>query len=119
LIVDDEPDILTLFRLILTKAGFGVITAHDATECYSKLEYEQPDLFLLDVIMPEIDGYKLCKQIKSDPKTKNTPVVLFTVINCETCKEQANEAGADGFLNKPLTSEDQIPFLKTMNALLA
>jgi len=118
MIVDDEPDVLGLFRLVLTKAGMDVTTAEDAPDCIAKLEYEQPDLILMDVVMPGMDGYKLCKKLKSEPKTADTPIVLFTVLNSSVGVTLAKEAGADGFLNKPLTAEDRVIFLKTIDDLL-
>jgi two-component system cell cycle response regulator len=118
LIVDDEPDVLGLFRMILTKAGMDVTTAKDASNCIEMLDYEHPDLILLDVVMPGMDGYKLCKKIKTDPTTTNIPVVLFTVLNSEMGKALAEEAGADGFLNKPLTSNDRTIFLSMLDDLL-
>lgn len=113
-----NPTFLGLFRLILIKAGMQVTTAADVSECIAKLKNEQPDLILMDVVMPGMDGYKLCKKLKGDPQTANIPIVLFTVLSSSVGQTLAKEAGADGFLNKPLTAKDRTVFLKAIDDLL-
>jgi len=118
LVVDDEPDILNLTRLVLKKAGIDVVTARDAEECLMKLEYERPDLILLDVVMPGMNGFELCKKLKGNPKTKNIRIVLYTVLDRERDRELSTESGADGFLNKPLTPEDLSAFARKIQEFL-
>ena len=119
LVVDDEPDVLDFTRLVLRKAGIMVITARDAQECLSKLEFEKTDLILLDVIMPGMNGYELCKKLKENPKTKDIPVALHTVLDRPQDREQAREVGADGFLSKPMTAEDIISFVKKVEVFFS
>lgn len=112
LAVDDEPDILELTRLMLEGAGIGVIATKDAQECFEKLEDERPDLILLDIVMPGMNGYDLCMRLKSDPRTKDIPVVLYTVLGGERERALAKDAGADGFMVKPMTPDEFAAFVE-------
>jgi CheY-like chemotaxis protein len=102
LLVDDEPEILYLVRLMLEHEGYEVIEAKNGDECLKKLRSTAPDLILLDIMMPGLDGWEICRRIKADKETKNIPVVMLTVRTSEdSIKKSFEYAGCDAHLNKP------------------
>ena len=108
LVTDDEPDILNLAKLNLEAAGFEVITATNAEETLSKADSELPDLVLHDVVMPGMGGFEVCKILKEQSKTRLIPVVLFTALGRDVDRKMGSDAGADGFVTKPFTSEELV-----------
>lgn len=78
MIVDDEPDLLDVVRLILESDGYQVVTAGSGAEALEKIEREMPDLVLLDIIMPKMDGWEVFSRIKGNPKTHDIPVIMLT-----------------------------------------
>ena len=105
LAVDDEVDTLNLVRIILESAGYTVEMAEIGREAFEKIDFRKPDLVLLDIRLPEMDGYEICRRLKEDPETKYVPVVMFSASGSEHTAERAREAGADGFLVKPFTMD--------------
>src|SRR5659263_154851 len=101
LVVDDEPFNVELLKGLLSKK-YDVETAANGKEAFTKAKDISPDLILLDVIMPEIDGYEVCRQLKSDQMTMNIPIVMVTCLNERDDRVKAIEAGADDFLSKPI-----------------
>jgi len=101
LVVDDEPFNVELLKGLLSKK-YDVETASNGKEAYAKVKNLSPDLILLDVIMPEIDGYEVCRNLKGDQKTMNIPIVMVTCLTERNDRIKAIEAGADDFLNKPI-----------------
>ena len=112
LIVDDEPDTLDLAKTILEGEGYQAIVAHEGEECLQKAEAESPDLILLDMVMPGKSGLEICKTLKTQSKTKFTPVVMFTALGREVDRKLGGEAGADGYFVKPFTPESIIAEVK-------
>jgi CheY-like chemotaxis protein len=104
LVVDDEPDILNLTKMILAKRGYQVIVASDGEEALQKAEAETPDLILLDLVMPGKSGLEVCRILKSEAKTKHIPVVMSTVLGREVDRTLTKEAGADAHFTKPFTA---------------
>lgn len=102
---DDEPDILNLAKLMLEKEGYAVSTASDGEETLQKAEAEIPDIILLDIVMPGKTGLEVCKILKAKHKTRNIPVVMFTVLGQDVDRKLAKEAGGDGYFAKPFTLE--------------
>lgn len=100
LVADDERQIRDLLSEFLTSEGYEVLLASDGEEATGLAEREYPDVILLDVKMPGIDGIEVCKRLKAEPKTQFIPVIMITgyVDN----KMAAIEAGADDFVNKPI-----------------
>jgi len=90
----------------LEKNGYVVCSASNGDEALEKVESEKPNLILLDVVMPGKTGLEVCKILKSQPKTRSIPAVMFTALEREIDKEYARQAGADGFLGKPFTMDD-------------
>jgi two-component system cell cycle response regulator len=101
LVVDDEPDILSLDRLILEREGWQVITSGDGVDAIQKAIDRQPDVILLDVMMPRMNGYQVCRLLKNDAQTVGIPIIICTVRSLESEKLYAYTSGADFYLVKP------------------
>lgn len=114
LLVDDEPDIVMLTRMVLENEGHHVLVARDGRECMKVLADENPDLILLDVMMPGDDGWEVCRKIKADKKTRNTPVVMFTVRTSMESRKTSLDC-ADAQIDKPFMSEE---LLNVVNSFL-
>ncbi len=114
LIVDDEPAIRSLVRSMLGK-DYIVIGASDGEEAIDIVLRQKPDLVLMDIMMPKMDGYTACNKIKRDSVSKTTPVVMLTAVGYELNKKLAKETGADGYITKPFTSQE---LLETITRIL-
>ena len=114
LIVDDEPDIVMMTELRIKALGYDTITAKDGQEALNKAKQEMPDLIILDVMMPKMDGYKVCGLLKSDSRYKNIPIILFTARAQEVDRQTSVEVGADAYLNKPLNAEQMSTTIKEL-----
>jgi CheY-like chemotaxis protein len=102
LVVDDEVDSTTLMSLILRKLGFNVVTASSGREALAKAVETVPDLILLDVMMPEMDGYEVCRQVRADPLLNPIPIVFLTAKNEVDDRIMGFQAGGDDYLIKPI-----------------
>ena len=114
LIVDDLPQNVRLLEAVLSPHGFRVATASSGQEALDVLSKEHPDLVLLDILMPGIDGYEVCRRIREDPETAFLPVIMITASGEEE-KIRAIESGADDFVNKPF---DQAELLARVRSLV-
>ena len=103
LIVDDDPRLLHVVSMYLTIEGYDVTTAADGEEGLAAMEAARPDLVILDVMMPGMDGLEACRRIKRDPSTRSIPVLMFTALSREDDIEAGRTAGADRFINKPFS----------------
>jgi DNA-binding response OmpR family regulator len=101
LVADDEAPIRELLEQVLAADGYTVIVATDGKDALQKTLAHKPDLILLDVRMPKLDGITLCKALRIYKETKNTPIIILTAFNTRDYLEQAIAAGADDFLPKP------------------
>jgi len=108
MIADDEPTIRDVTRMILEDAGYEVITAGDGNEAIQKIMVEMPNLVLLDILMPGMDGFEVCRVLKSDSKTKQIPIVMFTVRSRADGYEYARQVGCDGYFTKPFAPNDLV-----------
>jgi two-component system cell cycle response regulator len=106
LIVDDDPKILVLLEAILKQDDVEVIQAEGGQEAWTKVAESHPDLILTDVMMPIVNGYELTRRLKNDPDTRHIPVILLTALDAAEDKAKGLEAGADEFLNKPVSSQE-------------
>ena len=101
LVVDDDTNICELLRLYLTKEGYQVTTANDGEEGLEKFNQLKPDMVLLDVMMPKMDGIEFCRYVKNKLELSHIPVILLTAKNKEEDRAEAYEVGADAFISKP------------------
>jgi CheY-like chemotaxis protein/MinD-like ATPase involved in chromosome partitioning or flagellar assembly len=101
LIVDDEVDSLKLIGLMLKRHGYEVSVAETGGKALEKAESGNPDLIILDVMMPDMNGLEVCRRLRANPKTANTPIIMFTAKTMIDDKVQGFEAGADDYLTKP------------------
>lgn len=108
LIVDDEKDIVETLSFMLKSKGFETITAYDGEEGLKKAKDEAPDIIILDVMMPKINGYKICRLLKYDAKYKNIPIIMVTARSQDTDKLIGEETGADEYITKPFEFSEVI-----------
>jgi len=106
LAVDDESIILDLYQRLLSKEGYIVDTAKTGREALAKIQKNRPDLVLLDIVMPEVNGYEVCKQIKQDKNTSDIPVIIVTALDDREALLTGLRAGANEFLTKPLDAAE-------------
>ncbi|MBL8991533.1 MAG: response regulator [Phycisphaerae bacterium] len=106
LLVDDNEANLELLQAYLEEVRGTIMTARDGLEALRCLEAHKPDLILLDVMMPRMSGYQLCKRLKSDAATRGIPIVMVTALTEVSDQERAEEVGADDFISKPITKPD-------------
>lgn len=100
LVADDEQFISTAYSDGLQRAGFTVLVTHDGAEALEKIKSERPDLVLLDLIMPKMDGFEVLKKVKADPQVKATPIVILTNLSQETDVDEVKKLGAVDFVVK-------------------
>jgi len=108
LIVDDEESIRDLAQIILKDRGYEVITTGSGSKAIEEFQLEQPDLVLLDIRMPGMNGFEVCTVLKRQDFSKEVPVVMFTVSNSEDDRKLAKEAGCNGYFLKPFSSDDLV-----------
>ncbi len=106
MVVDDEASILLLLDVALKRRGFTVLKANDSYKALAMLDSSTPDLFILDVMMPGMDGLELCRRIRSRPQTAHTPVIMFSARCDEWSIERGFAAGANAYLPKTTSHTD-------------
>src|SRR5258705_9579223 len=114
LIADDEPDILEILKYNLSNEGYEVITAKDGDEALEKARRTQPDLVVLDIMMPRKTGVEVCQLLRAQPAFKETLIIFLTALNDETTHIKGLETGADDYISKPVSPR---VFLSRVNAL--
>jgi len=102
LVVDDEEKNLKLLSIILQSGNYDIQTATNGREALEKTREYSPDLILLDVMMPEMDGFETCRRLREDPDTRFIPVVMVTALGDQESRNRGLDAGADDFLTKPV-----------------
>lgn len=102
LIVDDQIQNVELLEAYLEDVGCRITTAHDGPEALAEVERHQPDLILLDVMLPRMSGFQVCRQLKSSPQTRDIPIIMVTALNEISDIEKARECGTDDFVTKPV-----------------
>jgi DNA-binding response OmpR family regulator len=107
LIVDDEVVMRSLVALAVQREGHSVAVAADAAQAMDYLATHTPDMIILDVMMPQVDGITLCRRLRSQPATEQTPIIVFTALEDERTKQKALAAGANHFCHK-LSMYDQL-----------
>ena len=114
LVVDDTPKNVKLLADLLSAKGYAVATASSGAEALAKVEAEKPDLVLLDVVMPEMSGYEVCRKIRENPKAGILPVVMVTALDPSEERIKGLEAGADDFLTKPINQPELLARVKSL-----
>ena len=114
LVVDDDENILNLERTILEQKGFDVTAAAGGAEALKLLADRAFDLVLLDVMMPEVDGFTVCRKIKEDPRLKDIPVIFLTARGGGEALAEGFESGAVMYINKPFTANKLLTIVNTM-----
>ncbi len=114
LIADDEPDILEILKYNLVSEGYQVITAKDGDEALEKARRTQPDLVVLDVMMPKKTGVEVCQIMRTQPMFRNTLIIFLTAVNDESSQIRGLETGADDYISKPISPK---VFISRVNAL--
>jgi len=114
IVVDDEKDILNLVKRILTRGGFEVITALDGKEGLAKVYSEAPDLMILDINMPEMDGWEVCQKIRGDPLYKHLPIIMLTVRRTKEDQVKGLDLGGDEYITKPFYPQELLARVKTV-----
>lgn len=106
LVIDDQADEREIQTAMLGHLGYGVDTAGDGDAGLEMATSSPPDLVLLDIAMPRLDGFEVCRRLRSDPRTANVPVIFFTASIVGDIEERAREAGANAIMVKPLHPRD-------------
>jgi two-component system, NtrC family, sensor kinase len=106
LIVDDTPNNLAVMSETLTDAGFDIATALDGERALEQVKYSEPDLILLDIMMPGIDGFETCQRIKANPATCDIPVFFMTALSDSVDKVKGLSLGAVDYITKPIQHEE-------------
>jgi len=110
LIVDDDPDLVEAVSSILESKGYDVVAAYGGVEGLEKARTERPDLIVLDVMMPDKDGYQVCKELKADPECRSIPILLLTAVvskisTTRYTQQMGMETEADDYIDKPVEPE--------------
>ena len=115
LVVDDEIYIVHILDFSLGMEGYEVLTALDGEQALEKARAEKPDLIVLDIMMPKLDGYETCKRLKADPDTKDVPVILLSAKGRNVDQKVGFEVGADDYITKPFSPRKLV---ERINAIL-
>lgn len=114
LLVDDEKDLVETVSFRLKASGYDVVTAYDGQEALTKTRLEKPDLIILDLMLPKMDGYKVCRMLKFDERYKSIPIIMFTARVQESDKKMGEEVGADAYITKPFEPENLLGKIKEL-----
>lgn len=114
LVVDDSPSEMAKFRDILTRHQYEVIEAHTGDDGIQKANDFFPDVILMDVVMPEMNGFQATRKLTRDPKTSHIPVVIISTKNQETDRVWGKRQGARDYLSKPITEEALITVIRSV-----
>ncbi len=115
LVVDDELDTLNLLRTILDISGYAPITTLNSVDAVGLAEVEKPDVVLLDIMMPKLDGFTLCKMLRANVATRTLPIIFVTAYEALDIEERRIEAGANKIINKPI---DMDVLIQTIDMVL-
>jgi len=112
LIVDDEADLVETVRFPLEMDGFNVLVSYNGEDALNKARKESPDLIILDLMLPKLDGYKVCRLLKFDEKYKHIPILMLTAKTQEKDKMLGMETGADEYITKPFEMNELLEKVK-------
>ena len=114
LIVDDNPQNVELLQAFLESLPVKLVTAVDGVDALRKVEEHNPDLILLDIMMPQMSGFQVCRKLKGDAKTRDIQILMVTALNELGDIEQANECGTDDFVSKPVNKIELLTRVKSL-----
>lgn len=114
LLVEDEPDILSMVKMRLEATGYTVITATDGNTSYNKAKSEFPDLIIHDLMLPDMDGYQVCRLLKFDPKYKHIPIIMLTAKSQDIDRELGLKVGVDYYMTKPFETKELLDKIKEL-----
>jgi two-component system alkaline phosphatase synthesis response regulator PhoP len=112
LIVDDEEDLVETVRFPLEMEGYHVLVSHNGEDALDQARKENPDLILLDLMLPKVDGYKVCQRLKSDGRYKHIPILMLTAKSQEKDMTLGMETGANEYITKPFDIRDLLKKVK-------
>jgi len=116
LIVDDEPNIVLALELLMKKEGYEVHTVDDGERAVQAAKELRPDLILLDIMMPKMDGYEVCQKIRSDTLLKDVSIIMLTAKGREVEREKGMALGADHYITKPFSTRQVVMKVKEIMA---
>ena len=114
LIVDDEQDIVELISYNLEKEGFSTIKAYDGVSVFNVITTKKPDLLILDLMLPGMNGLDICKKIRANPATADLPIIMLTAKGDELDKIIGLEIGADDYITKPFSVKELVARVRTI-----
>ncbi len=112
LIVDDEPNIVLSLEFLMEEAGYDVRSVTDGQEALDAVREEVPDLILLDIMLPKLDGYEICREIRANPQCKEVRVIMLTAKGREVDQEKGLAFGADEYITKPFSTREVVEKVK-------
>ena len=113
LVVEDDLDLVELLRFNLDNAGFSVVAATDGAEALKKSKALLPDLILLDLMLPELDGFAVCEILRRDERTARIPIIILTAMSGELARVAGIGAGANDFITKPFSPKQLLSRIET------
>ena len=114
LLIDDEPELVEMVKMRLETNGYEVIIAYDGQEALEKARKEKPDLIILDLILPKLDGYQVCRMLKFDRTTSKIPIIMLTALSQKEDREWGKRVNADAYITKPFESEELMEKIKEL-----
>lgn len=114
LLVDDDPYMMDILTAILTSEGYEIEPAGDGEEALQKIADVKPDVIVTDVMLPKLDGWKLCKKVKENPETKMIPILIMTAKGEQMSELMSYESGADAYISKPFQNKDLVNSIKQL-----
>lgn len=112
LVVDDERHIVRLIQVNLERAGYEILTAFDGVEALEKVSQDNPDMLVLDVMMPRMDGFEVLRNLKADPRTESIPVIMLTAKAQDADIFRGWQTGVDAYLTKPFNPRELLVFVE-------
>jgi len=114
LVIEDNPDFLETVSDIFELEGYKVITALDGSEGLRKVREDKPDLLILDIMLPDVDGFEVCHCLRADPKTARLPIIMLTARTLPEEQKMGFETGADDYLTKPVAPSELLARVKAL-----
>ncbi len=119
MVVDDDPDSLSILARHLRREAFTVVEASSGAECLNVVKHAQPDIILLDLMMPEMDGFALCRALRADPATVEIPLILLTARDDVDARAEGIELGISDFIAKPVLRRELLERIHAQLEMLA